>query len=257
MKLTIITITYNDLGGLKRTVTSVESQTDKNFEFLVVDGASSDGTQAYLDSKELSYSSEKDTGIYNAMNKGLSRACGEFLVFLNAGDVFYNDAVVESFYKFIETKTMQSNADIYYGDALYVNDHKSYVHEADHRLIMNKMPFNHQSCFIRRSLHLKLLYNELYSISSDYAFFLKAHALGSKFEKLNFIVARHSLDGISVTNPFLSCLESVHAQVKVFKKIELPKTEYYGEFFINEIFKRNRFFLKLVIFLYKIMKKRV
>ena len=86
--LSIITINYNDFSGLKKTVESVIKQTYSNFEYVVIDGGSTDESYKYLQEKKDSFShlvSEKDAGIYNAMNKGIRAAKGEYLLFLNSG----------------------------------------------------------------------------------------------------------------------------------------------------------------------------
>ena len=92
IKVSIIVVTLNNLKGLKKTLSSCQKQQIINNEVIVIDGASTDGTVAYLNSfSELnnSWVSEKDHGIYNAMNKGLSYAKGKWIIFMNAGDVFY------------------------------------------------------------------------------------------------------------------------------------------------------------------------
>ena len=93
-KLSIITINYNNLEGLKRTVESVINQTSKEFEYIVIDGGSNDGSGAYIESKSehIDYwVSEPDKGIYNAMNKGIAKASGEYLLFLNSGDHLFSN----------------------------------------------------------------------------------------------------------------------------------------------------------------------
>ena len=98
MKLSIITINYNNLAGLQKTMESVFSQTCKDFEYIVIDGASTDGSAEYIraHADQLTYwVSEKDTGIYNAMNKGVRAAKGEYLLMLNSGDFLVDDRVIE------------------------------------------------------------------------------------------------------------------------------------------------------------------
>ena len=100
-KLTIITINYNNLEGLKRTVESVLNQTWQEFEYIVIDGGSNDGSAEYIESQSehIDYwVSEPDKGIYNAMNKGIAKARGEYLLFLNSGDHLYSAKVLEENY---------------------------------------------------------------------------------------------------------------------------------------------------------------
>lgn len=122
MKLSIITINLNNAVGLERTIQSVVSQTYKDYEYIVIDGNSQDGSVDIIRKYEkqiTTWISEKDTGIYNAMNKGIQRATGEYILFLNAGDTLYD--------QFILTKVFSENnytEDILYGDYLWVhNEH--------------------------------------------------------------------------------------------------------------------------------------
>ena len=123
MKLSIITICYNDKTGLEKTSKSVISQTCKNFEWIFVDGGSTDGSAELINdivnaliadpltANLVGYHvSEKDKGIYNAMNKGIRRAKGEFLLFMNAGDCLYDEKVLE------KVLPLLSDKDIYVGD---------------------------------------------------------------------------------------------------------------------------------------------
>ena len=98
MKLSIITINYNNLAGLRKTVESVLAQTYREFEYIVIDGASTDGSAEYVRAQadKLTYwVSEQDTGIYNAMNKGVRAATGEYVLMLNSGDFLVDEYVVE------------------------------------------------------------------------------------------------------------------------------------------------------------------
>lgn len=98
-RFSIVTIAYNDLPGLRRTVASVDGQTDQDWEHLIVDGGSTDGTAAWLrelpEDERRSWTSESDRGIYDAMNKGLDRSNAELIVFMNSGDCLSHDRVLE------------------------------------------------------------------------------------------------------------------------------------------------------------------
>src|SRR4051812_11860469 len=96
-KISIITINYNDKEGLRSTIDSVITQSFRDFEFLVIDGNSSDGGKEVLEEykSHIDYCvSEPDTGVYNAMNKGIRAATGDYLLFLNSGDVLYNNDIL-------------------------------------------------------------------------------------------------------------------------------------------------------------------
>ena len=119
MKLSIITINYNNAIGLKKTIESLIEQSYQEYEYIVIDGGSDDGSKEVIwESLRYvsSWCSEKDTGVYNAMNKGIMRATGEYLLFLNSGDYLYDSTVLEDV-----TSTL-SGEDIIYGDLLYVEN---------------------------------------------------------------------------------------------------------------------------------------
>ena len=99
MKLSIITINYNDAKGLRKTFDSIKNQTCHEFEYIVVDGGSSDGSQSVIEEYEQYISkwvSEPDNGIYNAMNKGAKMSTGDYMLFLNSGDNLFSDLASES-----------------------------------------------------------------------------------------------------------------------------------------------------------------
>ena len=111
--ISIITINYNNASGLEKTIRSVVEQTYNEYEYIIIDGASLDKSkeviqeyQRYIDF----WCSEKDSGIYNAMNKGIQKASGEYLLFLNSGDVLHNSAVLAAIHGFLSVQ------DILYGD---------------------------------------------------------------------------------------------------------------------------------------------
>ena len=119
-KISIITINYNNLEGLKRTMESVVNQTWREFEYIVIDGGSTDRSAAYIasQSENIDYwVSEPDNGIYNAMNKGIAKATGEYLLFLNSGDSFYDANVLQNVSNFFN-----NDLSIIYGNSVYFKD---------------------------------------------------------------------------------------------------------------------------------------
>lgn len=127
MKLSIITVNYNNFDGLKKTAESILTQTWRDFEWIIIDGASTDGSREYIvDLNEnlnkngwnpISYwCSEPDKGIYNAMNKGIVKAKGDYLNFMNSGDGFYESDTLRKIYLYI----VKGNSDVYYGDANFI-----------------------------------------------------------------------------------------------------------------------------------------
>ena len=118
-KLTIITINYNNSKGLLKTFESIKNQTWLDFEYIVIDGGSTDGGKELIENnKQINYwVSEKDSGVYNAMNKGIRAATGDYIIFMNSGDFFYDNDVLEKV-----AKHFDSNISILYGNTVYFND---------------------------------------------------------------------------------------------------------------------------------------
>lgn len=116
MKISIITINYNNVEGLVKTIESVKSQADSNYEWIVIDGGSVDGSRKVILENQASFSywcSEKDTGVYNAMNKGIVKSTGEYLFFLNSGDYLFDSEVLADM-----VTLLASGEDVIYGDML-------------------------------------------------------------------------------------------------------------------------------------------
>lgn len=177
LKLSIITVNLNNLEGLKRTYESIVSQTFKNYEWLVIDGGSTDGSKEFIEQHQDKFSywcSEPDKGIYNAMNKGIVRAKGEYLNFMNSGDCFASENTLT------EVFCTPQTADILYGymlvstingNVFFMRSMKEELHWYD--LYTSTLP--HQSSFIKRVLFEKIgLYDENFKIGSDARWFITA-----------------------------------------------------------------------------------
>lgn len=199
MKLTIITINYNNLDGLTRTIESVVDQTWQDFEYIVIDGGSTDGSAKYIESQadKIDYwVSEPDSGIYNAMNKGIEKASGEYLFFLNSGDHFFSNTIL---------KDNHSKIDIY--DVIYFNivlkdGKKSRILSYPEKLNFAHFyaeTLCHQSTLIKKELFKKIgLYDETFQFVSDWKFFIIAlFQFNCSYIKINQKLSVFYLDGIS------------------------------------------------------------
>lgn len=197
----IITVCYNEELNIERTIKSIEEQKYLDFEYIIIDGKSVDKTLSIIKShKELLEKkvnfillSEQDKGIYNAMNKGVTLASGKWLLFLNAGDYFYDEYVLKKVSKYD-----CENVDIMYGD--YISQiYDLYMYRKC--LPLNEMeihmPFCHQSVFILNSIIRSNKYNEIYRIASDYDFFLKCYCENKNFKYIDFPISVFTLDGTS------------------------------------------------------------
>lgn len=255
MKLSIITINYNNLEGLKKTVESVLAQTWRDFEWIIVDGGSTDGSREYIESlaqslsegtaidrvqwnverfslpgftaddlknpevalssnclssianrpssidnrsQHLLWCSEPDNGVYDAMNKGIKKAVGEYLNFLNSGDSYVDAGVLQKLFR------KERTADIIYGSCIYVKNGVESLKEYPpyvnlHYLLHSGL--NHQATFIRRTILSDVLYDTSYKIAADYKFWLQSALSGRKFERYSSPIARYDDSGISSSDP--------------------------------------------------------
>ncbi|MBE8723933.1 glycosyltransferase family 2 protein [Flavobacterium hungaricum] len=209
-KISVITINFNDQKGLRKTLESVTGQTYADFEFIVIDGGSTDGSKeliAQYQDKINYWVSEKDTGVFNAMNKGIKQSSGEFLIFMNGGDCFYDNKVLENI-----AADLTSEYDIYYGDNYKDNNGskrlKTYPEKLSFSFFYNSS-INHQSTFIRRTLFDSIFYyNENYKIASDWEFFVYAICFKNvSYKYLRKTIAVYDFTGISSNPKFRSIYE--------------------------------------------------
>jgi glycosyltransferase involved in cell wall biosynthesis len=198
-KISIITINYNNLEGLKKTVESVLNQTWRGFEYIIIDGGSKDGSAAYIKSQReyLDYwVSEPDKGIYNAMNKGIKAGKGEYLLFLNSGDCLYDSTVIEKSAKHL------SGCDLITFDMEMVGENRSTIETYPSELKFSDMFYGylpHSSTFIKKQLFDKVgLYDETLKIVSDWKFMILAlFTYQCSYCKIEGTVSTFYLGGIS------------------------------------------------------------
>ena len=175
IKLSIITVNYNDKAGLERTITSVFKQEFKDFEYIIIDGGSTDGSKDLIEANtdNINYwVSEPDKGIYNAMNKGIAQAKGEYLFFLNSGDDFIDSDALQNIVQCL------TGEDIVYFNINQINEHVITVKKTPELLTFSYLYHDlppHQSTFIRKKLFEVLgYYDENLKIVSDWKFIILA-----------------------------------------------------------------------------------
>lgn len=205
MKLSIITVNYNDATGLERTIKSVISQTFRDFEYIIIDGGSTDGSIDIIKQyeKHIDYwVSEPDGGIYPGMNKGLIKSKGEYLNFMNGGDCFHSSNVLEQIF------SIKTDADIITGS--HAENGAENIGK-DGKVTMfdlYRCAIDHQASFIRREIALKHPYDEKYRIVSDWKFFIEALIMDNcSFYFTDTIVVDVDMKGISNTNMQLNYQE--------------------------------------------------
>ena len=197
MKLSIITVNYNDSTGLERTIKSVISQTFQDYEFIIIDGGSSDNSLDVIKHYEEHINfwiSEPDGGIYQGMNKGLRQAKGEYVNFMNSGDSYHSHDVLSSIF------SIETNADIITGahaGSPHPNVGKGGVTMYD----LYTGAIDHQASFVKREVALQHPYDEKYRIVSDWKFFIEALVYDNcSFLYTDTIVVDVDINGISNTN---------------------------------------------------------
>ena len=196
MYLSIITICFNNRDGLERTIKSVISQTWRDFEWIVIDGGSTDGSKELIEHYQDQFSywcSEPDKGIYNAMNKGIEHAKGEYLQFLNSGDILYNEKVLE------EVFSLRLTDDIVSGNAVRM-DNNAMVRENIENLHWQILfgTIDHQAAFIKRALFDEIRYDESLKIVSDWKFWVETIVLRNvSVKRINVLVCKQDMTGIS------------------------------------------------------------
>lgn len=211
VRLSIITINYNNAGGLSKTMTSVLKQTYNSIEYIVIDGGSDDGSLEIMEkhASALAYSvSEKDNGIYPAMNKGIDKATGEYFLFLNSGDFLKTEVTISNcFQKGI-------TADIVYGNIESAGRVINYPAVLDFTFFFrDSIP--HPASFIRRSVFETVgKYNENNKIVSDWEFFLKV-IIGKKasYAHINETVTVYDTTGLSADPAFAALQNKERVEV--------------------------------------------
>lgn len=200
MKFSVITVCYNNRDGLEKTIKSVIGQTCKDYEFIVIDGGSKDGTKELLEQYDDQidfWCSEPDKGIYNAMNKGVTHAHGDYVIFMNSGDAFYNKDVLDSI------KKRNPDKDIISGYSIRI-DNGGYYHNHSDNILRQLIygAISHQATFIKRGLLVHFPYDETLKIVSDWKFWIQTIIANNvSFEFIDDKIAIQDMDGIASGDP--------------------------------------------------------
>lgn len=205
MKLSIVTINYNNRGGLQRTLNSIISQTNSNFEWIVIDGGSSDGSKELILQHQdaISYwCSEPDKGIYHAMNKGVDKSHGDYLLFLNSGDVLCHENVIRDLVGCSFSADVVS-CDIYVDGYSQTKLRKSVDNINAYWIYDNSL--YHQSTWIRRDILIRYPYHEEFKSISDWVFFFEAFVLSQcSYQHVPMAISVFFRDGMSCDPRFLN-----------------------------------------------------
>ena len=217
MKYSVITINFNNVEGLRKTIKSVVGQTFNDYEYIVIDGGSTDDSVSVIkeNSDRINYwVSEPDGGIYNAMNKGVAHAHGDYCIFMNSGDCFYNQTVLE------QVNAVNPIENIVVGKVAIDNQDNIISPPPQGELTMYHLysgSIPHQGSFIKTELLRKCPYDESLKISSDWKFFIQVLILDNcSIRFLDIFVSRYDMGGLSTKNPKLMRQEKEAVMATMF-----------------------------------------
>lgn len=226
VKITIITVCYNAEAYIEGTMKSVCAQDYENMEYLIVDGKSKDGTMSIINEIKKNYVmkkgldirtiSEPDTGIYNAMNKGIMLATGDWILFMNAGDTFCSIHTIKDVFSNVMT-VAGKNIDGIYGDTIRIRGSKMMEVEGHPLSEIAEgfpLPFCHQSVFVKTALLRQLMFDERYKQAGDYDLFCRAYVAGAHFVHVKIAISNYLMGGISETNNIFHWKEKIEIREK-------------------------------------------
>ncbi|MDC1278965.1 glycosyltransferase [Candidatus Pelagibacter ubique] len=229
----IIVVSYNTKKKLIKTLNSIKKQTYNNYEIVIIDGLSTDGTINFVKknrNKKIKFFTEKDNGIYDAMNKGIKKANGQWTLFLNSGDIFVDQNILINVNAIIKKKS-----DIIFGNTIIKNKDLTYNHYSE--FISNyslQIPFCHQSVFTRTKLLKQNLFNLKYKICADFNLFINLQKKNFSFQQIKFPISIVISGGLSDKNRFKVFYENI----KILKK---------NKILTNKIFLLGVCFIKIIL----------
>jgi glycosyltransferase involved in cell wall biosynthesis len=249
LKFTIITVTFNAEKKIKKTIESVLKQSVCPYEYIVIDGKSTDCTLEIIESyrkffeekgTELRVFSEADTGIYNAMNKGIRYAKGDFISFLNAGDWYENDAL-----KNVQNLYNEESFELTYGGLHYINPNGTITNKMsklDHCPVSSRN-WNHPSMFLKRDIYQKYEFDERFKIYADFDLYLKLRKDGTKTYVIDKVLTNFVADGISTNIKVKNVLSRSKEKYKAYRENGYGRL-YWIESYGWEIFKALYFWVR-------------
>lgn len=233
-KISIITVAYNDMPGLINTVNSVKKQSFDCYQHIIIDGNSTDGSVEFLytqsKNEKLIYLSENDSGIFNAMNKGVSLSSGRWLLFLNAGDIFPTNTTLENISK---SGVFEDNSlDLIYGDKIDSADNIIKAEQDLSCLYFGEMPACHQSIFFRSNI----IYDESFNIYGDIDLLSKIYLTKPKYKYIEIPIAIFEGGGVSSKITWLKRKEKFRSLFNNFGFICLLRNYLFNLKFYNKLF---------------------
>lgn len=214
--VTVITVVFNKKEDLEKTIQSVISQTYKNIEYIVIDGGSTDGTLDVIKKYQHvinAWISEPDKGIYDAMNKGIGLASGDWVNFMNAGDEFYNCSSIELLKNYFQEKAV-----LIYGDVKIAYNGLERTQQAERfSRIWGRMVCCHQSVFIKKQILAEYMFDTGYPLAADYDLLCKIYLCGYPVIKVDMIISTVIVGGQSDVRRIEVLREFLRISSRTFK----------------------------------------
>lgn len=249
IKVSIVTVCFNSAKTIEQTIQSVIHQTYGNIEYIIIDGGSTDGTDEIIKKYEKNIAcwvSESDRGIYDAMNKGIAKATGDVIAFMNSDD-WYADGAIDAIVKAFD----RTDADIVYGHTILIDDGRQTLRvrpPLDH--ILYGMVFCHQAVVVKTNLMKEYLFDLSYKIVADYVFFLKMYLQGKRFYAIDKKIAYFRMGGDS-SHPWKVFQETKRAALRLSKE-SIGEERYRN---LRREFQERRFFPVLRFLFPKIQRQ--
>jgi glycosyltransferase involved in cell wall biosynthesis len=248
MEITVITVCLNAEKTIERTFQSVIVQTEKQFEYLIIDGKSTDNTIDIIKKWESRFReagivfrwlSEQDSGLYDAMNKGAEFAKGDWLLYMNADDEFADEKAIEKALKYL-----QKDADVLYGNTIFVNGSQEEFRKAlPIETIRKHLPFIPQSAFVKSDIQRRYGFDVRYELSTDYECFLRMYLGECNFVQTDVTFSKFHAGGVSTQDVWKVYKDDINVKHKYqilnkYSPIQLMK--YIRKYIVVKIAKRRK-----------------
>jgi len=223
--VSVITVVFNGAESIEQTILSVIGQTYNNIEYIVIDGGSTDGTTGVIQNHEHAidnWVSESDQGIYDAMNKGIRLASGDWIIFMNSGDTFVKPTILSDL-----TSYLSGSADVIYGsiEIRYPDNESSVVPSRKIRIPLRGLPTWHQAMIIRTSWLKRSPYMQSYNLAADYENLCYIMSHGGRAMQVQDVIAAVSSGGVSMMQ-----------RLDVFRQYEEIYNSYYRKSLSSTIY---------------------
>jgi len=209
-RISVITVSLNTVHIIEKTILSVIGQNYDNIEYIIIDGGSTDGTQKIIEqySAKISFFvSEKDGGIYFGMNKGIEASTGDFVIFLNAGDIFVDNSVVFDVASYLANN---NDTDLLYGNSVQALEYGDFEIKPKNAYSNNLIGFSHQATFAKRSLLKSHLFNTEFRYASDYEQLSFFYLSGASFRYIDRAISKVEMEDGATYHHFIESAEELY-----------------------------------------------